>query len=214
VVVNPQVNQQALGIAIADLLPAGTRIVKGPSYHMDRRAVQIEVDTPGDWTAVETTYREKTGFRLTINRPGQPAPIQMQASAIPTGRQMEINAAYGFIRAALDQHGLYKTSLKGGQIVLAFISPQVGERHQDTIRQLAEKTGYAIGIHPHPNQQEILQVAQQLFREAGWTIRKGPGIHTDRGAISISLMDEPDPAVVTRVGATLEEKTGYRLILS
>jgi Cft2 family RNA processing exonuclease len=212
VVVNPQVNQQALGVAIADVLPAGVRIVKGPSYHMDRRAVQIEVDQPGDWRAAETAFREKTGFRLTIGKTGAPAPTE--TAVMPTsGRQMEINAAYGYIRAALDRHGLYKTSLKGGQIVLAFISPQVGKRHQETIRQLAEKTGYALAIHPHPNQQEILQVAQQLFRDAGWKIRKGPGIHTDRGAISITLAEQPDPAVAAQVGAALEEKTGYQLIL-
>ena len=69
-------------------------------------------------------------------------------------------------------------------------------------------------IHPHPNQQQILLVAQQLMREAGWTIRKGPGIHVDRGVISVSLVDEPDPDVAAQVGAALEEKTGYRLIVS
>lgn len=214
VIINPQVNQQALGLAISDLLPPGTRIVKGPSFHMDRREVQIEVDTPGDVAPLEQAYREKTAFRLIVTRPGEPvSSSQTRLEPTPTGQMMEINAAYAVIRQALEPHGLYKASLKGGQIVLSFISPQVAERHQETIRQLAEKTGYAIGIHPHPNQQQILLVAQQLMREAGWTIRKGPGIHTDRGAISVSLTDEPDPEVAAQVGAALEEKTGYRLIL-
>ncbi len=216
VVLNPQVNQQALGLAVSDLLPPDTRIAKGPSFHMDRREVQVEVDAPGDFMPVEHAYREKTGFRLTVTRPGEPVPSQRSGEPVAagTGEQIEINAAYGVIRAALDAHGLYKTSLKGGQIVLAFISPQVGERYQDTIRQLAQQTGYAISIHPHPNQQQILLVAQQLMREVRWTIRKGPGIHTDRGAISVSLAEEPDPDVAAKVGAALEEKTGYRLILS
>jgi Cft2 family RNA processing exonuclease len=216
VILNPQVNQQALGLAVSDLLPPEARIVKGPSFHLDRREVQVEVDAPGDFTPVERAYREKTGLRLTVTRPGEPMPNSPsgEPAAAGTGAQMEINAAYGLIHAALNTHGLYKTSLKGGQIVLAFISPQVGERHQATIRQLAQQTGYAIGIHPHPNQQQILLVAQQLMREAGWQIRKGPGIHTDRGAISVSLTEEPDPDVAGKVGAALEEKTGYRLILS
>jgi hypothetical protein len=213
VILNPQVNQQALGLAVSDLLPPEARIIRGPSFHMDRREVQVEVDAPGDFMPIEQAYREKTGFRLTVMRPGEPVQAQAESVTPSTGERMEINAAYGVIRAALEARGLYKTSLKGGQIVLTFISPQVGERHQDTIRQLAEKTGYALSIHPHPNQQQILLIAQQLIRDAGWRIRKGPGIHTDRGAISVSLTDEPDPENVVQVGAALEEKTGYRLIL-
>jgi Cft2 family RNA processing exonuclease len=215
VILNPQVNQQALGMALSDLLPPGAHIVKGPSFHMDRREVQVEVEALGDFTPLEQAYREKTGFRLTVTRPGEPVPHQtpVQIGEISTGGQMEINAAYAAIRQALDAHGLYKASLKGGQIVLSFISPQVGERHQETIRQLAEQTGYPISIHPHPNQQQILLVAQQLMRDAGWTIRKGPGIHTDRGAIAVSLAGEPDPDVAAQVGTALEEKTGYRLVL-
>jgi Cft2 family RNA processing exonuclease len=213
VILNPQVNQQALGLAVSDLLPPEARIIRGPSFHMDRREVQVEVDAPGDFMPIEQAYREKTGFRLTVMRPGEPVQAQAESVTPSTGERMEINAAYGVIRAALEARGLYKTSLKGGQIVLTFISPQVGERHQDTIRQLAEKTGYALSIHPHPNQQQILLIAQQLIRDAGWRIRKGPGIHPDRGAISVSLTDEPDPENVVQVGAALEEKTGYRLIL-
>ncbi len=217
VVLSPQINQQALGLAVSDVLPPEARIVKGPSFHMDRREVQVEVDAPGDFTPVEEAYRAQTGFRLIVTRPGEPVPVsaptQTAIAAPSSSAQMEINAAYGVIRAALDAHGLYKTSLKGGQIVLTFISPQVGERHEETIRQLAQQTGYALSIHPHPNQQQILLVAQQLMRDAGWSIRKGPGIHTDRGAISVSLTAAPDADVAARVMAQLEEKTGYQLII-
>ena len=84
----------------------------------------------------------------------------------------------------------------------------------DTIRQVAQQTGYALSIHPHPNQQQILQVAQQLLRDTGWSIRKGPGIHTDRGEIAVSLTESPDPAVVDQVCRVLEEQTGYWLVVS
>ena len=221
VIVNPQVNQQALSLALFDRLPPGARVVKGPSFYMDRREVHAEIDAPGDLTPIEADYRASTGFRLVLTRPGEPAPAQapafaQSAAAQPAGpgKPMEINAAYAVIRAALEPHGLYKTSLKQGQIVLTFISPQVGERHQDTIRQLAQQTGYALSIHPHPNQQQILQVAQQLLRDTGWSIRKGPGIHTDRGEIAVSLTESPDLAVVDQVCRVLEEQTGYRLVVN
>jgi hypothetical protein len=126
---------------------------------------------------------------------------------------MEINTAYAVIKQALDRLGLYKTSLKQNQIVLSFISPQIGERHRDIINTLAQETGYPISIHPNPNQQQILQVASQLMREAGWQIRKGPGIHVDRAEISITLGSPVSEADIERVNRNLIEETGYSLIV-
>ncbi len=215
VIVNPQVNQQALGSALHDLLPVDAQIVKGPSYYMDRLEVHMSVNMTGDVTPLEQAYQDRTGFRLTLTRPGEPVPVQQETVTVPaSGKQMEINAAYGAIRSALEPHGLYKTSLKQGQIVLSFISPQVGERHRATIQTLAEKTGYALIIHPHPNQQQILQVVQHILRGTGWGIRKGPGLRVDQGEIVISLSETPDPAVLAQISAELEERTGYQLVLN
>jgi hypothetical protein len=97
-------------------------------------------------------------------------------------------------------------------IVLTFISPQVGERHAAMIQQLSEDTGYAMRIHPHPNQQQILQVASQLAREAGWKVIKGPGIHVDRAAVSMKLAEAPDEGTLERVLAAMLDRTGYGLV--
>jgi Cft2 family RNA processing exonuclease len=212
VIVNPQVNQQALGAAINEFLPSDVRILKGPSFFLDRREVQIEVDAPGDFSEIEYAYRDLTGFRLAVVRRGEPTPSNAAVS-VPTGNQMEINTAYAVIKQALDRLGLYKTSLKQNQIVLSFISPQIGERHRDIINTLAQETGYPISIHPNPNQQQILQVASQLMREAGWQIRKGPGIHVDRAEISITLGSPVSEADIERVNRNLIEETGYSLVV-
>jgi hypothetical protein len=215
VLVNPQVNQQALGAAISEVLPPEIRVVKGPSFFMDRREVQIEVEATDDFSTIEREYLHLTGFRLSIIRRGETAP-STEAPLIeqPEGAsRMEINAAYGLIRRTLEPHGLYKTSLKQGQIVLAFISPQVGERHRDAINTLAQQTGYAIAIHPHPNQQMILQISQQLIRQAGWQIRKGPGIHVDLAEVTVTLTGPADPSVLEQVRHAFEAQTGYRLTL-
>ena len=95
--------------------------------------------------------------------------------------------------------------------MLTFISPQVGERHAAIIQRLSEETGYALRIHPHPNQQQILQIAAQLAREAGWQVAKGPGIHVDRAAVSIKLAEPPDADTLAQVRAALEDRTGYTL---
>ncbi len=215
VLVKQEVNQQALGAAVDELLPEGARLVKGPSFYLDRREVLVEVTGADDLPALEQDYFNLTGFRLrtaAAKDSGGSAPAAVSA---PAGRaRMEINAAYAAIKDVLDSKGLYKTSLKQDQIVLTFISPQVGERCRAEIARLAEETGYTLSIHPHPNQQQILQVASNLLRVAGWQVRKGPGIHTDRGEISVKVAEQPSDTEIRLVSSELNAQTGYTLIVS
>jgi len=218
VYVNPQTNQQALGTAVVELLPPGGQIVKGPSFHMERSEVQADVEGIQDVAAFERAFLDLTGYRLRVNAKRAEAATnfeQVDAQVIPASRRppMEINAAYGLIRAALEPFGLYRTSLKQGQIVLSFISPQVGARYLDSIARLAGETGYGISIHPHPDQNMILQKVLSAIRAAGWQIRKGPGLHVDRAEVSLSLVNTPDEGEVASMGQGIQAETGYRLVI-
>ena len=216
VYVNQQTNQQALGTAVIELLPPGGQIIKGPSFYLDRSEVQVETAGIEDAAAFEHAYLELTGYRLRVNQGKSGADsADFSASAQPkTGRPpMEINAAYGLIRAALEPLGLTKASLKQGQIVLAFISPEIGARHHDLIAQLAEQVGYAIGIHPHPDQNAILLKVTQAVRAAGWQTKKVPSLYTDRAEVGVSLLRAAEPDDVNRVTEEIEAETGYKLIL-
>lgn len=212
--VNPGINQQALGAAVDELLPAGGRITKGPSFYLNQGEVAVEVGGVADVAALQRAYHDLTGFRLRVggDQSGGDTP-SVQPETSPGREPIEINAAYGLVRQALEPLGLYKVGLKQGGLVLTFISPQVGERHLDRIRALSEETGYAISIHPHPNQQQILQIAAQLIREAGWRVTKGPGIHVARAEVSVKLTDEPDSAAFEQVRDRLVDQTGYSLVM-
>ncbi|MBZ0304196.1 MAG: MBL fold metallo-hydrolase [Anaerolineae bacterium] len=213
--INPAINQQALGAAVDEVLPPGGRIVKGPSFYLNQGEVTVEVSGVEDRAALERAYLDLTGFRLRVGGGSADSQPAEASSAQPTsGREpLEINAAYGLVRQALEPLGLYRVGLKQGGLALTFISPQVGERHLPLIRELSEQTGYAIHIHPHPNQQQILQIAAQLVREAGWRVTKGPGIHVDRAEVSVKLADEPDAAALETAQAKLEDQTGYTLVV-
>jgi hypothetical protein len=214
VAVNMQINQQALGLALVELLPSGGQIIKGPSFYIDKREVLADVIGVGDLPALAHTYLDLTGHRLRLNAGKSETTVDVPVIAQPGTRPaMEINAAYGLIREALEPYGLYRASLKQGQIVLSFISPQVGQRHQDTIAALAQKTGYAITIHPHPDQNAISQVATRLVREAGWVVRKGPGLHVDRAEVVFTLAALPDEQQLAQVTQAVEGETGYRLVV-
>lgn len=224
VLVTPGVNQQALGLAVSELLPEGARLVKGPSFYMDKGEVHVEVEGVDDVPALERTYLDLTGFRLRANvksaLTNEPHPLSREEGeailndASVGSRRMEINAAYGLVRAALEPHGLYKVGLKGSELVLTFISPQVAARHRAAIAQLSAQTGYPISVHPHPNQQQILQVASQVAREAGWSVRKGPGIHVDRAEVALKIAGTPDADTLAQAQAKFAEQTGYTLAVS
>ncbi len=214
VVVAPEVNQQALGSALYDLLPDGASLIKGPSFYMGQKMVQAEIEGLEDPEALIESYTQLTGFDLAINSDSQPSLTAATPVALNTAEQMEINSAYDLIRGALEHHGLYKTSLKQGLIVLSFISPQVGARYFDTITDLAQKTGYEMVIHPHPNQNEILQIARNMARHAKLNIQKGPSIHVDRGEVVIKLAETSEDVNIDDLRQHFEQETGFQLSLT
>jgi Cft2 family RNA processing exonuclease len=214
--VNPATNQQALGGALTELLPPGSQIVKGPSFFMDRREVQAELRGVDDLTALAASFLDLSGYRLTLGgEKGTSAATPASASATPrSGRPpMEINAAYGLLKSRLEAFGLLKTSLKQGEIVLTFISPQVGMRCQEVINALAEETGYALRLHPNPDQNAILTIVQREVRAAGWGIRKGPGLYVERAEVVYTLATRPDESLLATVTARILEQTGYTLVV-
>lgn len=220
-------NQQALVTVVRDVLPTDAEVVKGPSLYMGERTVAVEVDSADDEaiSTAEQKYHEMTGYTLRVTVRGDAnATSTAAAIAVPTkpdsaattessGGPMEINAAYAFIRQKLEPLGLQKSGLKQGEIVLTFISPQVGARHQEAIAEAAAQTGYAMRVHPNPMQNLILDAAAGLMRRAGWNVSKGPGIHVDRAEVSVRLADPVGEADFEAVSAALEEKTGYRVVM-
>ncbi len=219
-------NQQALSSGVSDVLPPGSAIVKGPSLYMNQREVAAEVEglTEDEVVEIEAAYMALTNYKLRLVRRGATTPpdalpeITPSANAtdapVPeTDGPMEINAAYSVVRSALVEKGLQKAGSKHGEIVLTFISPQVGARHTEEITALAQQTGYAMRIHEYPMQNIIMDEARALLRRAGWNVRKGPGIHTDRGEVSVKLADPVDDEEVTRLSNELETATGYRLVI-
>ncbi|MFQ3672608.1 MAG: MBL fold metallo-hydrolase [Aggregatilineales bacterium] len=207
VTVDKTVNQEALVSMVEVLLPEGAQLAKRPSYFMDRREVSAEILNLEDAPALAARYEAVTGFRLLINQKKAPETIH----SAPTGTLMEINAAYSRIRAVLEPMGLYRAGLRGGEIVLYFISPQVGQRAQEAIRALSEETGYPLVIHDQPNQQAITTEVKRYAAQRGYIIKKGPGIRTADARISLTVSQPLSPEEVAAFQATIYEATGYAL---
>ena len=228
---NPRMttNQQALGTAVQDVLPPNARLIGTPSIYLNERAIGAEVEGVDEAQAreAETAYQDMTGYtlRVAVREAAPAAPVVQVDGPVATAgtpspvsempdanEPLEINAAYQAIRFALEPHGLQKAGLKGDTIVLTFISPQLGARHEEAIAALAKKTGYPLRVYEHPVQNLILNEARALLRQAGLTVKKGPGIHTDRGEVSVRLTDTPDIEVMQGISHRLETRTGYKLV--
>lgn len=218
--VTPEANQSALTTLVSECLPAGYSIHKGPSiYRIERRVVvsvappesQPDETTGAQLIAAAQIYETISGYNLEINQiqpPSQPTEIPVAGSS---GEPMEINAAYALIRQTLAGSTLYRTSLKAEEIVLAFISPQVGARFQDELEQLAAQVGWPLVIHPQPNQAAILQTAREVLRAGGLAVVKGPSIYLDRGEVGVTLASPPEEESLTEIEVDFASQTGYRL---
>lgn len=212
------INQQALGATLNKILPPDNHLTKSPSYHLDKNEVHITVNANFASYDISQTFYDLTGVKLIIQRQGEPKvttdAADSDSSVMASGQKMEINQAYGLIRSHLDAHGLYKVGLKAGRIALSFISPQVGERHMETIQSIAEQTGYELFINPHPNQQAILQLATELALNNNLFIKKGPSIFIQRGEVSISTAPEATDNQREEMARAFIEATGYQLVFN
>lgn len=216
VTVSPTVTQQALQNALLEIMPAGTALARSLSYFMDKRELHAELTGDFDADALAGQFNAMTGFTLRINPKLSGADSVSTPEIVPSDARepIEINAAYAAIRAALESHGLMRAGLKNGQIVLTFISPQVGARHRETLARLSSEVGYGLTLHPHPDQAAILLRVNQAVRAAGWQVRKGPGLRTDRGEVTLSLAASPPAEQIAAVRAQIEAETGYTLVIA
>lgn len=210
----PEANQNALTALARQVLPAEWQIVKGPAIHRDQKRVAITLagEPPASTADIRLRFAAESGYELILNFAAQPTATVTEPPL--GGEQMEINAAYALIKAALDGSSLYRTSLKGGEIVLAFISPQVGERYRPQIERLSQQVGWRLSISPQANQGAILQLATALLPQAGWTVIKGPGVYPERAEVTVTVAGFPDEAEIQEIAASFEQQTGFHLIIS
>ena len=213
----PEANQSALNALVREVLPEGWQIAKGPAIYREQKRVAVTVagtrvsEEPG--AQVCQQFVAESGYELTLNFAAQSV-----APAIPPiamrGERLEINAAYSLIKNILEGSTLYRTSLKGDEIMLSFISSHVGERYQEQIKALEEQVGWRLNINPQPNQGAILEGALTLFSTAGWTITKGPSIYLEKAEVAVSLGYSPGEQEISELVAAFDRQTGFRLVVN
>ncbi len=227
--ITPEANQSALNALVSEMLPSGWAIAKGPAIHRESRRVVVTIRPAGDQPVLASGgslpaeleaacqhYREVSDYELTLALAQGPGVSPSLASHSPAERsdRWEINAAYAAIRADLEGSSLYRTSLKGDEIILSFITPQVGARFLSQIEALSQETGWKLSIHPQANQGAISEKALGLLNRAGLAIQKGPSLRLDRSEVVVTLPADPGEETRQVLEEEFERETGYRLALS
>lgn len=206
------INNLALSEVLRVLIP-GYR--EQPSIHLGRKAVEIKLGTvPENFAEINAAYQTQTGFALEIKGTGTTTAQSPMSIAAPGEYEpLEINEAYAVLREALIPLGLYKTSLKNEMIILSFITPEVGQRHQYLIDRLAEEVGYPLAIHPHPNQNELINIINDLCQEKGIRLKKNPSLQVAQQTVQIEPEESISPADEETLTAAFEEETAYQVVI-
>lgn len=216
-VLQDSVNMTALN-TIAKKLVRG--IIGRASIHMAERVVELKlVSTPPDWRDVQKEYQEITGFRLLVkgDRRAQPeAPSYPTSGKVikpsnESGERMEINEAYDTIKMSLRDTSLYKAGLKSGVIVLSFLTPQVGYHMEDRLKELSERVGYPLDVHPHPNQHGLSQLIHDLTEDAGIILVTNPSIQLAQQTVIIEPYGDVADEVLDRITEQFVEQTRWEL---
>jgi Cft2 family RNA processing exonuclease len=212
--VTPEANQGALALLVREVLPVEWPIRKGPSVYRIEKRVTVTVAPPeqpdaGEIETAQAHFAEISGYTLEVAV--AEAPLALPQEITFSNEPLEINAAYAVIKGALAGSTLYRTSLKDGEIVLSFISAQVGDRHSEEMDRLSQQIGWPLRINPQPNQTVILDTARQLLQRQGWRLLKGPSIFLDRDEVGVTVGDAIVEDVAEALQREFEEATGFHL---
>lgn len=211
--VKPETNQIALNALVQEVIPTNWKIVKGPAVHREQKRVALTVSgSPDEAARTVKAFADVSGWDLDVSF-STLSPKEEIALPSVTGQRMEINAAYAYIRAALEGSTLYRTSLKENKITLSFISKQMAERYLEQINLLIKQTGWDMSINLQPNQGAILEIARSLLQKSGSVISKGPSIYIEKAQVSVALTNQMTPAQQAVIRDEFEEQTGFQLII-
>ncbi len=218
----PEANQSALNAFVREVLPEDWQIIKSPAIYREQKRVAVVVSPPTRGTqqdldeqvqAISQRFLAETGYELTLNL-SAPAATSVVLPVAERGERLEINAAYSLIKSSLQGSTLYRTSLKDNEIMLSFISPQVGERYREQINAIEQQIGWQLTINPQPNQGAILEAARAMLNTAGWKVAKGPSYFSDKVEVTVNLSNSPDEQEISELETAFNDQTGYRLVVN
>ncbi|KGK87260.1 MBL fold metallo-hydrolase [Clostridium sp. HMP27] len=132
--------------------------------------------------------------------------------------KMEQNQALSYIDEAFrgEEFKPYKKGIKSNNlykyIELSFITPIIGERYKDKIKEIANNTGWNMSISNSSNMNEIINIASLYCREEEIVLRKNPSFNQVELTVTLKVESGSEEAL-KRIKECIERKTGCRVVV-
>ena len=217
--ISPQANQRRLDEVATELVMAAGLGVSKVSVFPNEPLVRVKVagePTSETRAALIAAYLDKTGRTLELT--GASSGAVGAVAAAHSNDRLEQNQAFALVQRAFAELdvNLYRCGRKEGPggacLELAFISPQVGDRHKALIGQLEARTGWPIVVRQQPNPIAIAEVTKEVV-PAHWGFTGQPSLFKEQGTVRILVSRRPSQTEEEAVRAAFERLTGYQLQL-
>ena len=200
-------------------VPQEVEVVKSPALHLEGREVVIGVRVPpaameiweGRAEKAAESFAALTGYALVFSAADASGPPP--AAEVAAGR-WEINRAYAALRSAFAEksHAPYKVGQKsdadGPYIEVAFISPAVGRRYEELLRELAAEMGWPMRMRQAVHQQQIAAEAGRIT-PAPCHLCGEPRLYLAEGRVVVSVDRVPSAEEVPSLVEAFEQRTGF-----
>jgi predicted metal-dependent RNase len=160
-------------------------------------------------------FKNITGFDLVIKSPSEVlSEVKTPLFSVDTQNSMEQNQALQYIDMCFSSEEFkpYKKSIKPNTLIeLTFISPMVGHRYENKIKEIAKDIGWNLSISPSSNQSEIIALASSLCLENGITLKKNPSFNPSNYKVTLKITEPFDESLLQDIKKDFEYKTGCSL---
>ena len=118
------------------------------------------------------------------------------------------------IALSMRKHKPYKKSIRAaGSLELSFISPMIGEKCGDKLKEIAEVTGWDISIARTVNHNQVTNIAAMLCNSAGLVLKKNPSFNPSNYEVTLKL-ENIDEEELAKIKLEFEKTTGCLLAWS
>ncbi|KYH30565.1 ribonuclease [Clostridium tepidiprofundi DSM 19306] len=219
--INEQTNKNAAEILIRQFLE-NTSIKKISFFPVENEFVVQLNETYSNGKHICDEFKKITGINLKILDVNNNNNNIIKGEFIintSNAQVIEQNKAFSIIDEEFkyEEFRPYKKSIKtngnGKFIELAFISPVIGNRYKEKVKELAMKTGWNFVIGKSANQNEIINFAIRLCNRKNILLKKNPSFNASSLQVILKISEEIDDKLFEDIKNEFEHNTGCVLII-
>ncbi|WP_138203050.1 MBL fold metallo-hydrolase [Haloimpatiens lingqiaonensis] len=227
ITIGDSVNTNAVEFLLKNLFESS--YIKKISYKLDEHKVILDLYNESlfmqkyserDIENKIDEFNKNTGMKLEMKTGfnGSKDKLEMEDIIKTSNKnEMEQNAAIKYLDDSFmdEEFRPYKKSIKNisnqRYMELVFITPMVGQRYLDKLKDISENIGWNIKISTSCNQNEIITIALKLCNERGILLKKNPAFSPFNLSVTLKPQEAIDLEVFEEIKKIFEHKTGCEI---